>query len=368
MRRVTHVYGPAYQDRVVLVDQPLHEPGQPPLDQSVDGVWEFGEGLTLRDASGFSLVVELPPRWPGPNGTVVLGARIGGETGTKARTVRATSWHDDLGGMGSGFAAALGGTLISALGSETDPMSLAISERLRRAEIRHRPIRVEGRSADWTLLLTSGPDGDKLPVGFRGCHSALYSLAREISAEGACDLRVVASFPNRLASEALRAEGARVRLFAPAMRNMIDRSEPVGRFAGSIDLLCCNRREWESLEAREEVAWQVSLLAVTDGSNGSIVRFTTTEGEAGKIVVPATPRGHPPRDTNRAGEAYAACLVQTLLDNGWSPGVTTESLAEHAAQRASAAAALVLDRTDFGFPLPAQIDEVVRARRLPSED
>jgi ribokinase len=177
-------------------------------------------------------------------------------------------------------------------------------------------------------------------------------------------VRVVCGLPNRLAAQALRAPGAALRVFAPSMRNVVDRTPAVGEFAGAIDVLCCNRLEWEALSDREEVAWRVSLLAVTDGPNGSTVRFTTPEGEPGEITVGALPRARPPRDTNRAGEAYASTLVATLLDRGWSSGVTDPALARHAAERASAAAALELDMAGFGFPAAAAVDASLRAGRV----
>ncbi len=91
-----------------------------------------------------------------------------------------------------------------------------------------------------------------------------------------------------------------------------DRDTPVSSFAGSIDLLCCNRLEWETLEDREEMAWRVSILVITDGPAGSLARFTTPQGEPGSVRVPAFPRDRPPRDTNRAGETFAATFVSTL--------------------------------------------------------
>jgi len=271
------------------------------------------------------------------------------------------AWQDDLGGMGAGYAAALNGTLCSALGPESDPTSRAISRRLAEAGIDHHPIRVAGRSADWTLLVTSGEFGDKLPIGFRGCHAALAPEAIDVMAQRPCDLRVVASLPNQLVARVLRTPGAAVRFFAPAMRNMLDRDCPISSFAASVDILSCNRREWETLEDREQVAWQVSILAVTDGPDGSIVRFTTPAGEPGLLRVPAFPRNLPPRDTNRAGESYAATLVSSLLDQGWiaRSGVVEEGIIGAAAARASVAAALVLDHIDFGFPLSAEIDSAL---------
>ncbi len=364
-RRV-HVFGPAYLDRVLEADRALAPPGSPPLDQSVDGVWTFGSGLIFRDPDGASITVELPDDWPGPVGTVTLDRALGIDD----LSVRARSWHDDLGGMGAGFALALDGTLVSALGGDDDPMSRAVASLLDRANIRQSPLRVVGASADWTLLVTSGPNGDKLPVGFRGCHAAIQAEQMEdaLVQSGPCDLRVVAALPNRLSAQALRAPGAPVRFFAPTTRNMIDGALPLARFAEWVDIFCCNRREWESLEDREQVAWQVSILAVTDGPSGSVVRFTTPQGEAGTIVLPAFPRTTPPKDTNRAGESYAATLIATLLDAGWSNGVSDPELIRHAALRASAAAALTLDRKRFGFPSPQEIDVALAAGRVDATD
>jgi ribokinase len=373
MERLTQVFGPAYLDRVLRVDRPLLDPALgPPLDQSVDGRWMFGEGpaLTLIDPSGRTIAVVLPDDWPGPSGSVMLShVLVPGapsaprDARPRWREVHAVSWHDDLGGMGAGYAAALGGELISALGAAGDPTSLAVERLLGGHHVAHVPLRVAYQAADWTLLLSSGEYGDKLPVGFRGCHAALEPAALAARVTTA-DLRVVASLPNPLAAGVLQLPGAAVRFFAPAMRNMGDRDFPVSRFAEAVDVLSCNRREWETLADREEVAWRVSILAITDGPRGSCVRFTTPSGEPGMVTVPAFPRDEPPRDTNRAGEAYAATLLTTLLDGGWSPGVVEEPLVRHAAERAAAAAALVLDRLDFGFPDPRAIDAALRAGRI----
>ena len=357
----TLVFGPAYLDRVVRVDRALVNPdlGEPPLDASVDGTWAGGKGLILLDPLGSRVVVELPDGWPGPAGTVVLGRPLSGTSGW-TRTVRGLSWGDDLGGMGAGFASALGGRLIHALGPVGDPISEAIAARLVAEGIAHDPIRVADRGADWTLLVSGGATGDKLPIGFRGCHAALGSLDRW--RDEPCSIRAAAALPNRLIAEALDGS-ANVRLFAPSMRNMVDRNPPISAFADRVDVLCCNRGEWESLDDREQVAWRVAVLVVTDGAAGATVRFTTPEGEAGRVVVPAFPRLDPPRDTNRAGEAFAATFLTTLLGLGWTPGVAEVAAVRHAAERASAASALVIGREAFGFPPDDEVDAALRAGR-----
>ena len=128
-------------------------------------------------------------------------------------------------------------------------------------------------------------------------------------------------------------------------------------------MLCCNRVEWEALDDRELVGWQLSILVVTDGPRGSMVRYTSPTGDAGLLQIDAFPRNHPPRDTNRAGEAFGATFIASLLDANWDArtGVVEPELIKTAAARASAAAALVLDRVEFGFPSAAQVDEALIA-------
>jgi ribokinase len=359
MRRL--IFGPAYLDRVVRVDRPLVDPERStrPLDGSVDGRWlNHDAGLTLVDPLENRIVVKISGDWPGRSGTVGLSRPMADPPGGWLRFVNAMAWQDDLGGMGAGYAAALGGILISALGPETDPTSRTITDLLEKAGVTHHPIRVEGSSADWTLLITSGEYGDKLPVGFRGCHAKLENLGEWPSEPD--DLRVVASLPNRLAKLALEGPSS-IKAFAPALRNMLDRDPPISAFAASIDILTCNRGEWEQLDDREQVASDLSILVVTDGANGAMVRFTSPEGEAIRIEIPAFPRSRPPLDTNRAGEAFAACFLTTLIDRAWTPGTTHPDLARLALERASAAAALVLDRLDFGFPTAIEVDRALQA-------
>ena len=362
------VFGPAYLDRVLRVDRPILDPTLgPPIDQSADGTIKFTLAPTINviDSTDLTLTISTPENWPGPTGEVRLSRAI--RTGARGvRSLRGLDWHDDLGGMGAGYAAALNGTLISALGPADDTTSLAISHRLSHLGIPHQPIRVPDRTADWTLLITSGEFGDKLPIGFRGCHSALEPGALMPLAERSCNLRVVASFPNELSAPLLNLPGAGVRFYAPAMRNMLDRDHPISRFASSIDVLSCNRLEWESLEGREDVGWLVSILVVTDGPNGSLVRYTRPSGDSGLLKLAAFPRSSPPRDTNRAGEAFGATFIKSLLDQGWNSasGVVDDELIRVAATRASAAAALVLDRVEFGFPTAAEINRALSVGRV----
>ena len=172
---------------------------------------------------------------------------------------------------------------------------------------------------------------------------------------------MVASLPNEMSARVLRAPGAGVRLFAPAMRNVLDREFPVSRFAASIDVLCCNRIEWETLEDREEVA----LAALDSGRDRRAARKhgAATPAPAaipGCCEVEAFPQEssaprHQPGGRGLRGHVHCVrCSTQ-----GWDAGsgVVEDEMVRAAARRASAAAALVLDRVEFGFPSANEIDE-----------
>ncbi len=360
MRNVV-VYGPAYLDRVLRVDRPILDSSQGgPVDQGADVRWEPGQGLVLADPGGGRLRIELPEGWPGPNGTARLDRELVTGGGDWSRTLRGVFWKDDLGGMGSGFAKALGGTLVCPLGDEGGLLSSTVLDRLRAEGIAVRPILVPGGQADWTLLVTSGEHGDKLPLGSRGLLASLETLGARREPGG--DLVVVASLNNRLAIEALRISEGATRLLAPTTRTMLDRDPPLTELAGHAEVLSCNRREWESLETadREAVEAQVAVVAVTDGAAGATLRFQSLDGGGREVRVPAFPRRHPPLDTNRAGEAFASTLVAALVGAGWRRGPVVEGLVERSARRASAASALVLDRRDFGFPSESEVDQALR--------
>ncbi|WP_165063406.1 carbohydrate kinase family protein [Paludisphaera rhizosphaerae] len=361
------VFGPAYLDRVLRVDRPLlGSECDSPLDQSVEGRQGFGDGdeLVLIGPDRSTITIAPPPDWPGPWGAVELDRPVGPSAESRSR-VRGVVWEDDLGGMGAGFAAALGGELVSALGPEDDPTSRAVAELLDRHGISSTAIRTNV-PADWTLLVSSGPHGDKLAVGFRGCHDALQPEDLAPLTAIPSEVLVVCGLANRLAADVLKAPGPRLRVLAPAIRNVLDRTYPPRKLIAPVDVLCCNQAEWDALEDSQEIAARLSILVVTRGPAGVLVRFTDPQGSAKSLTLPAFPRDRPPRDTNHAGEAFAACFIATLMERGWQPesGVAEVELVREAAIRASAASALVLDRTGFGFPSTVEVDATVTRGRV----
>lgn len=374
MSRRVLVFGPVYLDRVLRVDGPLVPPEQGgPLDGSARAVVRNDRpgGLVLKDSVGQIIEVATPADWPGPTGTIGLaGPFLGEPPAWDVRRVTAVSWTDDLGGMGAGYAAALGGELRCVLGDPADGRSETIVGLLDRHAVAHRALRRKGTEAEWSLVVSSGPHGDKLAIGFRGgdlvadegrklrgCFDGYEPEPSNDFVCGPSDLRIVAGWPGDLAAWALRSGSETARLYAPNLRNM--GSVPKLARDGLIDLLCCNRGEWNALPGAEAIRGSIPLVSVTDGPAGASLYVRQPDGTDQVVRIPAFPRTHPPRDTNRAGEAYASALASSLLDQGWRGGPAAASIVQTAALRASAAAALVLDLEAFGFPDDRAIDRAL---------
>lgn len=361
------IYGPAYLDLVMRTACPLVGPGRPPLDKSVDGCLAADLGPQT------SLTLQAPDhKWlnisglsPGlhPTGTLHLSHPV---LDLAEMTVEPIEIASDLGGMGAGFAAALGGVLVSALGSADDPSKLLIEASLKQHRIDHRPVIVPQSATDWTLIVTSGPHGDKLPVGLRGCHARL--TAQQMLQPGPWGVVVAASLPNSLLAELFISHQSSLRLLAPAMRNCRDRTTPLGHLAGLAELLCLNSHEWQELQPEDRQIWLDSnaMIAVTQGSDGAEILWVNERGQRLKHHEPVFPRSMPPVDTNRAGEAFAAFFLEELIGQGWSkarPGVTQKMIAS-AARAGAAAAGLAINMPRFGFPTATQLKSTLELGRI----
>ncbi len=365
------VFGPAYADLVLRVEAPLLPSGV------VDGSYEgrpmgVSDRWSIRDESNATIEI-LAPDWHSDSGAnpsrIQVSGRFTPHVGGFRREIRGHLVGRFLGGMGAGYARALGGRLVSALGrshDEPDAIASFLVQALAVEGIAHSPLYVEGQNTDWTLLVSSGNHGDKLAIGFRGCHSGVSRVDLR-DGIGEIDLLVVAGFSNQVISQVL-ALPARVRMLAPAMRNMRERESPLASLSGRFDFLSCNRSEWDSLDGRGRILQATPIVAMTEGADGCTIDYLSETGLRATCQRPAFLRDSPPGDTNRAGEAFASTLITTLLDAGWHPGPVSEGLIRLAVDRASAAAALVLDRLDFGFPSPREIDRALSEGKVHGGD
>lgn len=353
------IFGPAYLDIVIRVDGPI---AHRPIDLGCDGDFEPDSVDRLEIVC--------------PNGASLL---IAGLKGTACPTGRLTTAHDvlpaglnrtmavietfeDLGGMGAGYAAAFGGRLVSAIACLEDPLSARVRHALEQEKIDHRFITIAAMSqADTTFIVTSGGNGDKLPVGLRGCNAALN--ADDVLGSESAPIVVAASLSNALMHAVLTEHRESLRILAPSARNCRDGSYPLGRLAAVTDLLALNAGEWAELAATDRRAFEDSavILSITRGPEGAEILWRNEHGERVSHLEPAFPRRRPPVDTNRAGEAFATQLIRKLVESGWSHECRTfdSQAVRVAARHASAAAGLVIGMPRFGFPSRADVERIV---------
>ena len=227
---------------------------------------------------GYTLAIGLARRLAGAERrgyrfepSFVRAPRAGGR-------VRGLDWHDDLGGMGAGYAAALNGTLFSALGPEGEPVSQADLEA---AERRRHPARRD--SGD-------GPSGrlDAVDHERRVRRQAADRLSRLSSSRG-CRQRtcracrgVLRASRRCFAAQRASRESARRAGGRSSVVRASDAERAGPRVSASLNLrrrsTCCAATDSSGRRSRiaKTVACQLSILVVTDGPRGSMVRYGRT--------------------------------------------------------------------------------------------
>lgn len=359
------VFGPAYLDIVIRVAEPIADRS---IDLGCDGhlVPDRIDRLEIVCPNGASVKI------PGLRGTACPTGRLMAAndivpSGLR-RTIAVVETLEDLGGMGAGYAAALGARLFSALACPGDPLSARVRKALEHQGIEHIPVRFdEIARADTTIILTSGASGDKMPIGLRGCHASL--AAEDVLGHDSAPIVVVASLPNAVMDVVLREHHRSLRILAPSARNCRERDDALGRLAAVTDLLALNAGEWAELTEADRRAFEESaaILSVTRGPEGAEILWRNERGERESHFEPAFPRHRPPVDTNRAGEAFASHLILKLVEEGWShvrQSVDAQTI-RIAARHASAAAGLVIGMPRFGFPTCEEVERTVSLGEIP---
>lgn len=341
------IFGPAYLDVVLTLDRPLLA-GGPVLDQSLPAA-----RLTPRDdgllevvgPTGDRLVCLLPPDQAEFAASCELCEPVLART-QPGRTVtgeyRVADAVRQLGGMGAGYAKALGGLLRMPVGD--DAIGREVLQLLAAHEIDAVPALLPDCPSDTSLLLQS-PQGDKLAIGVRQAMVRWQAKPEDHALAAEASALVFCGAPNALTAAVLESASDIPVLCAPALRNVCDRSFPMAGLAAKIDYLTLNALEWSQLDGAEEMRKQVPVITVTEGAQGSRILLGERE-----IQIPAAPF-EGPADTNRAGETYAATFFRTLLAAcpEFPRGINAE-VAVYAGRLAAEQAAKQLALREFGFP------------------
>jgi sugar/nucleoside kinase (ribokinase family) len=359
------VIGAAYLDEVVDVDGALCPEPPVRIDYSRtearrSPLSEPGTCLLIESPGGDSIRV-TDPLAPGGTRIELAEERIvdaRGEAPPVRSEVALIGRRTLLGGMGAGFALALGARLVLPLG-ERDAESHEVLRLLDAHGIAHAPVRVSGQTTDTTVLIWSSA-GDKLPIGRRTASRAVrpeHLLAQCAPAY----LTLVTSLPNATVARLVRALHGWV-MFTPSLRNV--REGGLGEIAARVDAVSMNAIEWRGAE--EQVGERCPLVVVTRGAEGAAVRFRDEAGALRWTEVPAAPVPVM-ADANRAGEAFAAGFLAALVERQWPEamqrGRYSGRAVREAAWRGALAAALELGIRELAFPSRDDIEAL--GRRLP---
>jgi sugar/nucleoside kinase (ribokinase family) len=351
------VVGPAYLDDVVDVEGALCLDGRTRIDYSRtearrSRLAEPGACLLIESPGGDSIRVTDPSAKGGLRIELAEDRIVdaAGDAPPLRSTVSLRGRRTLLGGMGAGYALALGGRLVLPVG-EDDAEGREMLRLLDAHGITHRAVPVAGQATDTTLLVWSST-GDKLPIGRRTASRAVRAEALLAQCTGT-DLTLVTSLPNARVARLVQALGGWV-MFTPSLRNV--REGGMGEIAQRVDALAMNSTEWRGAEA--QVGKSCPLVTVTRGPDGAAVRFRDEAGELRWTEVPAAP-APAMTDANRAGEAFAAGFLGALVESQWPGpmrvGRYSAAAVREAAQFGAAAAALELGIRDLAFPTRAAL-------------
>lgn len=265
-----------------------------------------------------------------------------------------------LGGMGAGYALALGGRLVLPLGAaagQPDVDALKMCEMMEGCGISCDPVWVSGADTDVTTLLWSSA-GDKLPVGRR---SACYAVTAEALLERAvpADLNIITSLPSATARSVAK-DLTGWKLLTPSLRNL--REGGVEQVCAAVDAVSMNSTEWGALADPEQVRRCCPLVLVTRGEEGAAVAFRDKAGRMCWTEVPAAELEEGVVDANHAGEAFTAGFLGALLGQmsvaELRRGEYSEGILREAAWQGSLSAALELTKREMRFPDRAEVLEL----------
>jgi sugar/nucleoside kinase (ribokinase family) len=362
---VAQVIGAAYLDEVVDVEGALCPDGRTRIDYSRteacrEPLPEPGVAYLIESPGGDSIRIADPAAQSGTR--IVLAEDRILDTAGKAAPLRSEvalrGRRVLLGGMGAGYALALGGRLVLPLG-EAGPEGQEVRRLLGAHGIAFRAVPVAGQSTDTTVLIWSSA-GDKLPIGRRTASRAVSAQAL-LEQGGPADLTVVTSLPNATVAQVVRELRGWV-MFTPSLRNV--REGGLDEIAEHVDAIAMNRIEWRRAEA--QMGERCPLVTVTRGADGAAVRFRDESGALRWTEVPAAPVPAL-ADANRAGEAFASGFLAALVERQWPEAVQTGRYSPEAVREAawqgSLAAALELGIRELAFP--SRDDVAAYRHRIP---
>ncbi|HOS42315.1 MAG TPA: PfkB family carbohydrate kinase [Armatimonadota bacterium] len=339
------IFGPAYLDVVVEISGPL---AAVPLDQSLPAAARAPRAdgrITLDGPTGDHLVFPLPPDAASEAAHFTLAEPVLSRVGREDPAVgehAVARVRVQPGGMGAGYALALGAALSAPFGE--DAVGARVRAALGEMGVHVVPALLPDCPSDTSLVILSAR-GDKLAVGVRRALVRWMPTAEDHELAKAADALVFCGAPNVFMAAVLARQPRAAVLCAPALRNVRDATVPLASLAPRIHYLTLNALEWAHLDGGDAMRAHVPVITVTDGARGSRLLLGARE-----YAIPAHPV-EGPVNANRAGETYGATVFSTLLAACPDfPAGVTPGLAERAARRGADQAARQLRLAGFEFP------------------
>ncbi len=345
------IYGPAYLDTVITISEPIAPELTAPLDQSLPI-----KKITADDSRQISIISDigdclnliLPANSTTTGGEyylreAILSRRYGDKSLPIVSKYSAESCIRQLGGMGAGYAKAVGGRLRVPLGDD-NPGDILLNI-LKSHNISVLPTILSGYSTDTTLLIQS-KSGDKLAMGLRDALLQWQPDSNDYTLINQADCVIFCGAPNRFMTELLLSDISTPVICAPSMRNIDDSAYPLYDLVNKIDYLAMNALEWKHLSNHDKFISEIPLITITDGARGCDIYI---HGKS--FFYPALP--HPgPVDTNRAGETYASTMLKAILHfyPQFPDADISEDMLSNIAKIANKQAHRQLDITSFNFP------------------
>lgn len=337
------VYGPAYLDLVITIDQPLCAPHRVDKSIRVSAVIANNDNtIHLHGENGDDMLFPLADAFQQYAADYYLSESVLPGIEKIDKSYHVISCQRQLGGMGAGYALALNGLLRHPQGE--DSRGDFVSMQLRQCGVVAQAEILTGES-DLSLVIIGGED--KLTMGQRPMMTKWRATEEDHRFVADASALCFCGAPNALTASLLPYAQSMPIMLAPSRRNINDIDFPLAVLAGRVSYLTLNRLEWEELPEKELWRKNTPIITITDGPNGCQVILATGE----EFSLPAHPH-HGMADTNRCGETFGTAFFRTLVRECpqiYRCGVS-ESIARVAAEYALLQAWRQMGIFAFGMP------------------
>jgi len=341
MNNSTLVVGPSYLDIVIRIFDPIIS-DDIFLDQSLPYISEMKREkgkIIFKTDNGSELKISLPDAFS-LFSVAVLCADIPDVELFKKEIVPSEILVE-IGGMGSGYAAALNSPLVTPFRDDYFGERLSLLQH--KYKIETIPI-LSKKPSDLSIVILNDR-GEKLAGGIRESIDNMEFTPEIALAAKNCEKIIFCGADNyfcRSLVEKISEDSRELSkiILAPSRRNILSVKMPYSEISKQIAYLTLNRGEWELFDEESRVYFikKATLITITDGKDDVEIIFL---GEH-TFISPKKPETI--LDVNRAGETFSAYIIKRLDQ------ITDIKSAENIVRQACEKAVEQLGLKGFDFP------------------